>query len=411
MILLISIIGCDQNQQQANSAVDQAANDTTAETAQQTEPSPTTPEPETSEPETVTRPESPQVEIRLTSSYLRHGVNPQQHYVKVEQILAGPTPCQQDSLLVIMENMGLDLQWQSDERLEIYGAYETEAANCWVSLSQPSHAIKTLPQPEPVETETIPEETTQSQPPDLVEGEPPAPSVIHIQATMSALRAQTAFFIVDRVFEGEFDCVQVSLELVDPIEASLGSEYDILGLYDAGEANCQLRLANPLEDVRLLTPPIPPAATEAVPDVSAPSGAVDVLDQTVPFHFSAGVALVEDIPVFSGAAGFSLSPELKGMGSFGMGSGEIELTLPSGEPFNADLSIMLIEAAALYRVSGPFHIGASGGVMLLSGDYQLPYPVNGSTKFNATIPVLGVVLGYEFGLAMATVSVSIALGG
>jgi len=95
----------------------------------------------------------------------------------------------------------------------------------------------------------------------------------------------------------------------------------------------------------------------------------------------------------------------------GMGTGQLELALPSGEPISADINITLIEVAGLYNVASDFYAGASGGVMLLAGDFQLPYPVSGSTKFNTMIPIVGVVLGYDLGFAMATVSVGMALGG
>lgn len=433
--LMLFIAGCDNNSQTSSTPPEnetpEAAGTTTnsgqntTDTSAQNTPETSTSESETdttaattetSQPEVET-PVIPQEEIRLVTRYLRQGVAAHQHYVKVEEVLAGPTPCNQDSLLISLDNSSLALQWQSEDRLEIYGAYLNEANGCQISLNQSTHTIKVLPKPEPVvetqpETPEVTEPTTpvvepetERQPESLLE------YPVHIEATLTALRDSTAFFVVDRVIEGEFDCHQATVNLNDLANVQINSQYDIRGLYDPVTGNCELRLVNPLADFVLLTPPAvaTPVAETAVPEViGTPATAASPAS---PFYLSAGVSLVENIPVFSGSGGLSLTPELKGMASFGMGSGEVELELPSGEPITADVSIMLIEAAALFQVSGPFHVGASGGVMMLSGDYDLPYPVSGSTRFSATIPIVSAMVGYELGVAMLTLSVGVALGG
>lgn len=436
--LMLFIAGCDNNSQSSSTPSEnetpEAASTTTnsgqntSETPAQntpetstsgTETDTTTANTETPQPEVET-PAIPQEEIRLVTSYLRQGVAPHQHYVKVEEVLAGPTPCNQDSLLISLDNSSLALQWQSEDRLEIYGAYLNEANGCQVSLNQSTHTVKVLPKTEPVvetqpettetttNTTTTPEFTepeTERQPESLLE------YPVHIEATMTALRDSTAFFVVDRVIDGEFDCNQATVSLNDPANVQMNSQYEIRGLYDPVTGNCELRLVNPLLDFVLLTPPAiaTPITETAVPEVI--DTPVTPASPASPFYLSAGVSLVQNIPVFSGSGGISLTPELKGMGSFGMGSGEVELELPSGEPITADVNITLIEAAALFQVSGPFHVGTSGGVMMLSGDYDLPYPVSGSTRFSATIPIVSAMVGYELGVAMLTLSVGVALGG
>ncbi len=428
--LMLFLAGCDNNSQSSSNQTDNEGIETadtttntdnnTASNTDTNQSETTNTEVTTAQPETTTsEPETPvvaQQEIKLVISYLRQGVQPNQHYVKVEEVLAGPTPCSQDSLLVTLDNSGVALAWQADDRMEILGAYVNDVSGCQISLNQATHTIKALPKPEPVieaepEVPEVTEPTTTSestetreQPESLLE------YPVRIHGTMSALRDTTAFFIVDEVVEGEFDCTQATVELSDPTLAQIDGAYEVQGLYDPVTGNCELRLVNPLQGVQLITPPVSTPVVEAVPSggVSTP---VNPTAPSSPFYLSAGVSLVEQIPVFSGSAGLTLTPELKGMASFGMGSGEVELALPSGEPITADVSIMLVEATGLYQVSGPFHVGISGGVMMLSGDYDLPYPVSGSTRFSATVPVLGAMVGYELGLAMLTLSVGVALGG
>jgi len=424
--MLLFVAGCDNNSQSPSNNTEGDATTTTNTNTQNqnestsTETNTTSSQSENNPTETVTETETsvvPQEEIKLVTSYLRQGVQPNQHYVKVEEVLAGPTPCNQDSLMVTIENIDDNLVWQSEDRIEIFGAYLSNANGCQISLNQATHNVKTLLKPEPkIETpEPVTPETTEpvtiteapetrEQPESLLE------YPVRIQGTMSALRDSTAFFIVDEVVEGEFDCTQATVQLNDPSFAQIDGAYEVQGLYDPVTGNCELRVVNQLLDFQLITPPVGTPVVE----VGTPGGVstpTSPATPSSPFYLSAGVSLIQNIPVFSGSAGLTLTPEFKGMGSFGMGSGEVELELPSGEPIMADVSIMLIEAAGLYQVSGPFHIGVSGGVMMLSGDYDLPFPVSGSTRFSATIPVFGVMVGYELGLAMLTLSVGVALGG
>ena len=192
--LIVVLAGCGSNSNQtANSTAtnSDATNSTVTNSdvtnSTTTEPTTTgeaTPPPDHAQP---SEPTTPREEVQLVVTYLRPGVQSDQHYVKVEETLAGPTPCNPESLLVVLENTDLALQWQPEERLEIYGAYQTDDSGCKVSLDQPQYTIKTLPKPEPP-----------------VEPEPePQPQTIHLTGTVSTVRDQTAFLIVDRVIDGE----------------------------------------------------------------------------------------------------------------------------------------------------------------------------------------------------------------
>lgn len=335
--------------------------------------------------------------VRLIGTYLRPGVEPGQHYLRVEEVVAGPTPCRREGLLLVLADSALALQWQADERLEVLGAYLEADGACRVVLDRPDHALKTLAAPEP---ERPAEPATR-----------PEPQPVRALATVSAVRDGTAFLIVDQVLEGTLPCAQVSLAAADRA-LEPGAQVELSGRYDPqGPVACQVRVLDPATDLRRIAPPpvtesvptAPPVAT--VPATPTPDGGGPA------FFLSGGVSYLDPIPLFQGSAGLGLSDQLKGMLTVGFGSGRIEKVLPSGEPIPTRVQAFLVEGTALFRVSGPFYLGASGGLLWLSGEYALPYPVSGSTRFAASTPLVGVVAGYELGMTLITLGVGMALGG
>lgn len=331
--------------------------------------------------------------MRLEAAYLRPGVQANQHYVKVEQTLAGPTPCNQDSLLVVLQNAGLALQWQVGDRLEIYGAYEQEGGTCRIVLDQPAHTLRALPKPEP----------TTAQPVE------PMPQPARLEGTLSAVRNGVAYFIVDRLLEGDLSCTQVTVAVAQDANLTVQGQYEIQATYIPGDLACQLQLLSPAA-LRVLalpipvTPPVTPTTpTPTTPTTPSPAGPG--------FFVSGGVSFVDPISIFSGSAGMRLTDTLRGMVTVGMGSGQVEVKLPSGEPVQAKVNTTLLDVAGLMQINGPFYGGLFGGMLLLSGEYDLPFPVNGSPSFSASIPLVGVVVGYDLGMVLVTLSVGIALGG
>lgn len=336
--------------------------------------------------------------MKLEVAYVRPGVQANQHYVKVEKTLAGPTPCSQESLMVVLQNAGLALQWQEGDHLEIYGAYEQEGGTCRVVLDQPTHTLRNLPKPEP----SAPEPTTPAEP------VAPTPLPVRLEGTLTAVRGGVAYFIVDRLVEGESSCSQVTVPVVQDAELTVQGQYEIQATYVPGDLSCQLQLLSPAA-LRVLSLP-PPVVTQPATPVT-PSAPATPSPAGPGFFVSGGVSYVDPIPIFSGSAGMQLTGTMRGMASVGMGSGRLEVELPSGEPVQVEVKATLIEAAGLMQINGPFYAGVSGGMLLLSGEYDLPFPVAGSPSFSTSIPLVGVVVGYDLGMVLATLSVGIALGG
>jgi len=292
IVLMAVLAGCGSNSNQTSNST--TADPTTPpEAATTTTTEPTTPPNGTEATTPIVDPVPPREELQLVVAYVRPGVQPNQHYVKVEETLAGPTPCNPDSLLVVLENTGLALQWQPEERLEIYGAYQTDDSGCRVSLDQPEHTLKTLPKPEP----EIPEPE-------------PQPQTVRLTGTVSTVRDQTAFLIVERVIDGAFECDQASILMADATTVMVDAQYDITGLYDPASANCQLRLVDPALDLHLLAAPVPVVPTPVVEPELPVSPSVPGTPESLPFFVSGGVSLVEEIPVFLGSGGFGLAENL-----------------------------------------------------------------------------------------------------
>ncbi len=354
--------------------------------------------------------------IRLVARYLRPAVEEGQHYVAVESVSAGPTPCRSEGLLLALESDGMSLAWEAEDRLEITGAYVEADGFCRVVLDEATHTLRTLPRPEPepepeTQVEAVPEEPAE----ERVQPEPVRS--VRLEVTVSTIRDGTAYLLVDRALEGNVPCAQVSMPAAN-LSVEAGARYEVTGRFDpAGEVACQLWLANPLTDLQLLTPAPPSEPAGGTEAGRAVSGATPTVGVPMPsgagggFFVSGGVSYLDPVPLFQGSAGFAITPEVRGMLTAGMGSGELELTLPSGEPISAEVSAILIEAAGLYRISGPLYAGVSGGLLMLSGQYDLPFPVAGSTRFSESIPLVGAVVGYDLGMAMVTFGVGIALGG
>jgi len=391
LFVVLGLAGCDSPSQSSNQSTPPAQ--TTADTPSTTNTTTTPSEPAAPSEPAVTQP--PREEMKLEVAYIRPGVQANQHYVKVEQTLAGPTPCNQESLMMVLQNAGLALQWQEGDRLEIYGAYEQEGGTCRIVLDQPAHTLKALPRPEP---------TTPAEPVE------PTPQPVRLQGTLSALRDGVAYFIVDRLLEGQLSCVQVTLVVAEDSNLTVQGQYEIQATYNPSDLTCQLQLVSPtaLRVLSLPIPVIPPVTPTTPPSPSTPS----MPSPAGPgFFVSGGVSFVDPLPIFSGSAGMRLADTLRGMVTVGMGSGQIEVKLPSGEPVQAKVNATLIDVAGLMQINGPFYAGLSGGMLLLSGEYDLPFPVNGSPSFNSSIPLVGIVVGYDLGMVLATLSIGIALGG
>lgn len=249
----------------------------------------------------------------------------------------------------------------------------------------------------------IPVRKTQSEPEPLVEVVQPRVSLV---GTISALSDGTVFFRVDRVLGGDYACPQAAVILPDPSSIVVGAQYEIEGSYTPEQlGNCRLQLLNPAGGLRLLALPAPTPQAEAPSAADLPSSA------SQPFFVSAGISFLDPMPLFAGAVGFKLTEQIRGMVTAGFGSSAIEIQLPSGEPISTHVNATLIEVTGLYNVSGHIHLGLSGGMLLLSGDYDLPFPVQGAASFNAGIPLLGAVLGYDLGIGMLTLGIQIPLGG
>jgi hypothetical protein len=106
---------------------------------------------ETTKETPIVTPPVPQIaeeEIRFQGRYLRPGVEEGQYYFYVDEILAGPTPCQKDGLLVVIEPAhGQRYFLRTGDQLEVLGSYETTATACRVILRKPEQGIKLLSQP------------------------------------------------------------------------------------------------------------------------------------------------------------------------------------------------------------------------------------------------------------------------
>jgi len=347
--------------------------------------------------------------IQLVARYLRPGVEDGQHYVAVEAVAAGPSPCRTEGLLLSLESAGLALAWEAEDRLEITGAYVEAEGACRVVLDEAAHTLKTLPRLEPEsEPETEVEEAPEESEEERAQSE--SRRSVRLEVTVSTVRDGTAYLLVDRMLEGEVPCAQMSMPARN-LSLEAGARYE-----PTGEVACQLRLANPVTDLQLLTPAPPSeptggteagnaASASSTGSVSAPGGGGSG------FFVSGGVSYLDPVPLFQGAAGFAITPEVRGMLMVGVASTDVEVELPSGEPIPTEVSAVVVEGAGLYRLSGPFHVGVTGGMVLLSGAYDLPYPIAGSSRFNASVPVIGGVFGFEFGMAMVTVGLRIAVGG
>gem|GEM_PF-6251347 len=392
VLLAVGLLGCDQGSQTTSSPPDTTkgsadteapANDVQAEVEKTPAPA---------------RPDEPPVataeDVHLIVRYVRPAVEPRQYYVQVEQVVAGPNVCNEESLLLELQNTDVASQWEPQDRLDVVGAYHEEAGRCRVVLNGPTHTIKTLPKPEPASPPSTPAPTETSP--------PSAAQTVRLLGTLSGVRDDSAFFIVDRVIEGPFDCVQatvvgVNLELVEQ------AQYQVEGSYQAEKGNCQLRLVDPLNGLIM-----------SAPAVVAPKPPVGVAPEGTggtPFFVSAGVSYLDPLPIFSGSAGLGLTPRLRGMVTVGLGSTTVEVALPSGEPIDVEVGVTLVKLSGLVALRGPFYAGLSAGLLLLSGAYDLPYPVDGSTAFKTSIPLLGVVVGYDLGAFMVTLGAEIALGG
>jgi len=389
LLLVVGLLGCGQGSQATSSPTDTTkvstdtkapANDVQAEVEK-------TPAAAAANPDEA--PAATTEDVHLIVRYVRPAVEPRQHYVQVEQVVAGPNVCDEESLLLELQNTDSALQWEPQDRLDVVGAYHEEAGRCRVVLNGPTHTIKTLPKPEPASPETIP---------------PSAAQTVRLLGTLSGVRDSTAFFIVDRVIEGPFDCVQATVVGAN-LEFVEQAQYQIEGSYEADEGNCQLRLVDPLNG--LIMSALPPAVVAPKP----PVGVAPEATGGAPFFVSAGVSYLDPLPIFSGSAGLGLTQRLRGMVTAGLGNTTVVTALPSGEPIDVDVDVMLVKLSGLLSVQGPFYAGLSGGLLLLSGTYDLPYPVDGSTAFKTTTPLLGVVVGYDLGVFMVTLGAEIALGG
>jgi len=400
LLLAVGLLGCDQGSQTTSSPPDttKGSADSKApanEVRTEVEKTPTSARPDET-------PVATAEDVHLIVRYVRPAVEPRQYYVQVEQVVAGPNVCDEESLLLELQNTDVAaLQWEPQDRLDVVGAYHEEAGRCRVVLNGPTHTVKTLPKPEPASPPSPPKPTPAA---PTETSTPSAAQTVRLLGTLSGVRDDSAFFIVDRVIEGPFDCVQATvvganLELVEQ------AQYQIEGSYEADEGNCQLRLVDPLNG--LIMSALPPAVVAPKPPVGvAPEGTGGT-----PFFVSAGVSYLDPLPIFSGSAGLGFTPRLRGMVTAGLGNTTVEMALPSGEPIDVDVGVVLVKLSGLLSVQGPFYAGLSGGLLLLSGTYDLPYPVDGSTAFKTSIPLLGVVVGYDLGAFMVTLGAEIALGG
>lgn len=386
-------------------------------------PSPETPAPsqpqETTTPEeargtappTGEVPEEPQLEeIRFQGTYLRPGVQEGRYYFQVDEILAGPTPCQEEGLLVVVEpSHGQRYVLHKDDRLVVFGFYEQTGTACRVILRKPEQRMEAIPEPEPQ-----PEKEQPRQPQPEVPAEQRA---VRVQGHFTEVRGNVYLLTVDQVLQGQVPCNQLSVLVASPTvyldQVNFRDEYEVYGLYSTSPTAtpCTLTLAEPAHYIRLFQSAAQSGrTTPATPRASSPG--LIAPQPGMPFFFSGGIALLQPLMLIKGSAGLTLGPQLRGMISAGMGQGEIDKeNSRTGEEIPVQLQATAIEAALLYQISEKIYAGGSLGMIMLSGEYELPYPVQASKSFSETLPTAGLVAGFDLGYVMATGSVNLILGG
>jgi hypothetical protein len=343
-------------------------------------------------------------EIRLQGIYLRPGVKEGRYYIQVEKVLAGPTPCREDGLLIVVEpSHGQRYILHTNSRLEISGLYKLTETSCQVLLTEPEHGMKLFLQPSPQPEEERPREP-QSETPAAEQA-----VAVRVQGRFTDIRGDTYFLIVSQVLQGQVPCDQLSVIVAAPTvyldQVNFRDEYEIYGLYNPSPtvAPCRLTLSEPAHYIRSLrSTPRPPNPRPVTPTP----------EPHMPFFFSGGISLLQPLTIFKGSAGLTLTPQIRGLVSVGVGQGEITKRVErTGERIPVELEVIALEIALMYQVAEKIYIGGSGGLLMLSGDYELPYPIEGSTSFRQSLPTAGIVVGFDLGYVMVTGGVSVILGG
>ena len=228
-------------------------------TVQPSQPQPPKTSAEEVEPTSPQARESPEElqpeEIRFTGTYLRPGVQEGRYYFRVDEVLAGPTPCRKDSLLVIVEpSHGQRYLLRTDDHVEIYGFYEATAASCHVILRQPEQGIKLIPRPQ-----QQPQLEEQPKLPQLEKVPTEEWVTVRVQGYFTEVRGNTYFLIIDQVLQGEVPCNQLSVVVASPMvhleQVNFHSEYEVYGLYNTDPAApCTVVLSEPVHYIRSMQP-------------------------------------------------------------------------------------------------------------------------------------------------------------
>jgi len=119
------------------------------------------------------------------------------------------------------------------------------------------------------------------------------------------------------------------------------------------------------------------------------------------FFLSGGIGLVGRTHFYKGAFGIPLSPETAG--ELGFGYGESQLLQ---RDYPLILKLTAVDLNVLYRVIPSGFVGGGVGALVISGEYKIDWPVEGSKSFTYYSIVVNLKIGYQIGFLVLSAGIS-----
>ncbi len=117
--------------------------------------------------------------------------------------------------------------------------------------------------------------------------------------------------------------------------------------------------------------------------------------------FSGGIGAVDSIYLYKAALGVPVNSSITVELGYGQGDGQLQ----KGDYF-VNVKLSAAELYLLYQITPTIFAGAGAGVLVFQGVYDIDWPVLGSTSFTHWLPVVGLKIGFKWGMLLFSLGVS-----